>query len=444
MLSARAAPATGVFGSVEESAPKASSSSSDIRSGIGSDYRLNDPDGALSLGRSPGRAGCGGVVGADGGVDARRGCFGALVPGDGAEECGAGAGGEKDGAAAGEGGEFVDAEDPLAFQRRGGGTDAPVQARGGRLAVVIADDLGQVLQEVVLPDAAEVEEGVGGGEEFEHAFAAEDGDALGPGLEHGHDRDSAGSEVGVEVGEVSPPADVCGFVEDRDQRHAQPAAGGDVGEIGSSFECRCGERGDEGTCGAGTFFRERVERAGAGDEGVGVELRAGVVAWAGVDPVGDVRVFEAGGHLLGGGVDGAAELVGGLGHPEYRLGRKLVAAVSQQSDGFFLQRVGQPAEHVADGSVGGGGGQQQAGEEVLAGGVEERVGLRVGGAGAFGEVLREFRGADVVGDVGERVPPPVRRPRGRCLAGRTPTPGIRWHRRGRRGSRRARRVCSTS
>ena len=80
--------------------------------------------------------------------------------------------------------------------------------------------------------------------------------------------------------------------------------------------------------------------------------------------------------------------------------------VAQDVDRRLVGRPRQPRVDRADRALVQGRGQEQTRQEVLAGGVEERVGARTGVTRPGGEVLCELGGPDLVGDVGQRVPPP--------------------------------------
>jgi len=79
---------------------------------------------------------------------------------------------------------------------------------------------------------------------------------------------------------------------------------------------------------------------------------------------------------------------------------------AQYAGGLVVGGVGEPGVDVRDGTPVQGGGHEQASEQILTRGVEERVGPRAGVTGPGGEVLRQRGGLDLVGDVGERIPPP--------------------------------------
>ncbi len=202
------------------------------------------------------------------------------------------------------------------------------------------------------------------------------------------------------------------LVEDPDERRPHAAAGAHVGEVRGRLEGRCGEGGDEGAGGAGALLGEAVERPGAAHELGRIELGAVVLGAARVHPVGDAAVLQARRHLLRRGVDAAASLVRRLDRPEHAVGLHPVAALAEQPHRLLLVRVGEPGEHLRDGAAACRGCQQHAGEQVHAGAVEERIRLGVRRPGSRREILRELCCAGVVGDVGERVPPP-----GRLLAG---------------------------
>jgi len=81
---------------------------------------------------------------------------------------------------------------------------------------------------------------------------------LGVALQDGHRDHPAAAEVGVERGEVADPADVRGFVEDRDEGRVEAAAVG-FGGADRGPQHPVGEGRDEGGGAAAAVFAEQVE-----------------------------------------------------------------------------------------------------------------------------------------------------------------------------------------
>ena len=143
------------------------------------------------------------------------------------------------------------------------------------------------------------------------------------------------------------------------------------------------------------------------------------------------RRIRSRGQGFGGGAGGLEDAFGGdVGAAEggVEVGGFECGAGGVERDDGVAAAVLQPADDVAEGAGGvEGGGEQGAGEDLFAGGVEERVaaGAADGGHEVPGQPGGGFDPVGV-GDLADRaqgVPPPLSGGGRRCLAGRTPRPG---------------------
>ncbi len=92
-------------------------------------------------------------------------------------------------------------------------------------------------------------------------------------------------------------------------------------------------------------------------------------------------VGEAGGHLQGRPVHAAALLLGGVDDAADRVGGLGVAVGAEDVHGLVVRRPGEPGVDLGDRAGVQGRGEEEAGEEVLSGWVEVGVRLGVGAAG---------------------------------------------------------------
>lgn len=125
-------------------------------------------------------------------------------------------------------------------------------------------------------------------------------------------------------------------------------------------------------------------------------------------PARHLTIRQAGRHLHGRAEDAPALLLRGGDDAGDLIGREREVVLTQNVDGGLVGRARQPRVDVGDRPMIERGGEQEAGQEVLAGRVEVGIGLGARIAAARREVLGQARGLHLVGDVGERVPPPGR------------------------------------
>ncbi|MCI0687613.1 MAG: hypothetical protein L0Y54_10305 [Sporichthyaceae bacterium] len=171
----------------------------------------------------------------------------------------------------------------------------------------------------------------------------------------------------VQVGQVGDAHDVGGLVEHGDQRRIDATTGPFGGGHGGAHD-GVGGCGDDPTGRTVAVLAQQVHGVGAVDERVGKELRGSRVRG---DPRLDGGVEQARGHLPGGLVDALASFDRAADRAVPLLGQRGEPAAVQHVDGLPVDGVGQPGEHIGDGSVLAGGGVEQRGEGVVRGGGPE-------------------------------------------------------------------------
>ena len=143
--------------------------------------------------------------------------------------------GHHDDPVSGQRGEVGDGQDrrwrELPAGARAGAARRTLRAGACDEAVVLADQLLQIGEELLLGHAAAVDAHVRRAPELAHPCLAPHLCALRPGLKQGQQRDASRSVVRIQIGQLPPAADVRGLIQDAHEGNREAPSGGALGEL---------------------------------------------------------------------------------------------------------------------------------------------------------------------------------------------------------------------